>query len=347
MAVQSLALFGGVPQLRNMALQASGLPRELVDELRAVFARRYFANNGPLVRGLDQEAAVAFGFRHAICVGNGASAVMLSLRALAAGGEVLFSALGRPEDLQALRWAGFRPVFFDSDGSVSADDCGRVVATLAEPGQIPAQHPGLVVTASCALDQVRNGSARAVILVFDRRCLIRGADSACILTDDDGLAADLAARRAFHATDVAVDLRLNGKMSEGQAAAVLADLARLPERSAARRAAVDIYRRILGSMPRATLLADGLTLELHADLGIDAPAMSRLLAAEGVACSAPRICGQIDAAGFPDARRRAATWLTLPDHPGIHDNDVHKMRSVLDTIFRHAEEIATIMELQS
>lgn len=341
-AVDDLALFGGRPRFPALARRGGAPAPQLAEALGGIFARRYFANHGPLVRCLDQQLAATFGVRHAICAGNGPAAVMVTLRALAGGGTVAFPALGRGEDFQAIGWAGSDALVFDAGSAAEATLSLPAAAMLAglEPGIAGrGAHPRLVTMASGAIDLLHDGFGSAAILVFDDRCLVGGADSACILTNDDGLAADLRARRAFHAADTAPDLRLNGKMSEGQAAVVLADLAALPQRRTARQATIEAYRRSLATMSGATLLPDGLTLELGADAGIAAPVLARLLRAEGLACAVPRLLSHLDPADFPHARRRTTAWLALPDRPDFTDADGERMRALFETIFRHAGEL--------
>ena len=77
-----------------------------------------------------------------------------------------------------------------------------------------------------------------------------------ITTNDDNLAAKLRTIRSFHpgSTYAQVPVRINGKMSEAQAAFALLTLADLPRNIERNRARHDLYRLKLAGLPGLALL---------------------------------------------------------------------------------------------
>ena len=82
---------------------------QVEEAVRGIFARRYFANNGPLVRQLDAGLAAALGVGHAVCVTNGTAALTLLAMAVARSGEVVVPPDAPRSTIDALRWAGLVP----------------------------------------------------------------------------------------------------------------------------------------------------------------------------------------------------------------------------------------------
>lgn len=179
------------------------------DVVRGIFARRYFANNGPLVRELDAALARALGVRHAICVANGDWALTLLAMAVARQGEVLVRGTTDSSTVHALCWAGLTPVSKPGAGVVAIVD-----VVDAPRGVTPADKPVLVDGRAVAPFRVD-----ALGAVFSLNSIHAG-EGGFIVTNDDDLAARLRTMRNFHPSETfaAVDLRTNAKMSEMQAA---------------------------------------------------------------------------------------------------------------------------------
>lgn len=294
--IGDLALFGGTPALHAIGHGAPHRRQAIADELRAVFDRRYFANNGPLVQRLDRSLAEAAGTRHAICTANPAAAWMILGKALSLVSPLALPVLAPRSVVAITAWTGLTPAY----GDVSSDD-----GDLELLFEGPTLHPA------------------ATVHLLDLPGGISTAGGACITTDDDGLAADLKARRAFHPTPEPIGPRLNGKMSEGQAAVALAGVAELRKQVTDGRARLSAFAGALGSdaglrvmagvngtLPRAACrlcVADGHEL--------DAADYCRILRAEGLPCGGLEWAAAVDPALYPGAvRARSALFDVAIGH---------------------------------
>lgn len=309
---------------------------------RGIWERRYFANNGPLVRQLDDELAHHVGTRHAISVVNGFVALMLVSRALAPeGGEMIVPALGAGLTADALSWAGFTPVFCDVDewGELDAGEVRKCI-TSATRGVAGVRLPGT----SFDIEALETLAAEyEVALLLDARESIGGisvtrpigafgdaevfsltnlrsidaAGGACVTTDDDELSLRLRTMRSFHPGEsfVPVSVRANGKMSEAQAALGLVGLYQLNDTVAINRERLRFYAEALIGTTGAKLFrgltsdtSNASTVVLTIDGG-RASRLANLLAGAGVGATT---LGK-PPPGFPNADRLASRLLFVTD----------------------------------
>ena len=188
----------------------ASLPWPDVEEaVRGIFARRYFANNGPLVRELDAALARALEMQHAICVANGDWALTLLAMAVARQGEVLVRGNADASTFHALLWAGLTPVSKSGDGVVA------IIDVIDGPREVVSVHKPVLVDGR-AVPPFRVDSLGAVFSLNS----IHAGEGGFIVTDDAVLAARLRTMRNFHPSETfaPVGLRTNAKMSEMQAA---------------------------------------------------------------------------------------------------------------------------------
>lgn len=248
------------------------------EAFRGIFERRYFANNGPLVRELDRAFAAVQGTRYAVSVTNESVALALVAKALCAPGDVIVPAYTPPASLCALAWAGLSPRLVDvAEGDVGLT--AKVVApAIAERTVgicgihacgIPSDPHALRAVAlehGCALFFDATASTGvagfgsfgdAEIFSFGPGSPLTGGEGASITTDDETLALTLRTMRNFHAGETFADvpLRINGKMSEAQAALALCSLSELTRRRGTSRQRFETYERLLASIPGISVLA--------------------------------------------------------------------------------------------
>lgn len=90
-------------------------PAEFQRRIADVFGSRWFTNNGPLVRELEDRLRekLETGFCAAFC--NGTVALQIALRALELEGEVITTPFTFPATVHAIEWNGLTPVFADVD----------------------------------------------------------------------------------------------------------------------------------------------------------------------------------------------------------------------------------------
>ncbi len=254
---------------------------EVERAFRGIFERRFFANHGPLVRELDAAFAEATGVDHAVCVTNGTVALMILAQALELSGEVIVPAFTFPATVQALRWAGLEPVFCDVDPQTHMI-CAATVGPLITPRtrgvmgvhlwgracdpdglQALCEDHGLALmfdachAVACTHRGAPIGGLGAgEAFSFHATKVLNGGEGGCITTNDAGLAARLRTIRSFHPgeTFAQVPTRMNGKMSEAQAALALISLKDLPVNVEANRRRYEQYAAILAEVPGLDLV---------------------------------------------------------------------------------------------
>ncbi|AMO35706.1 DegT/DnrJ/EryC1/StrS family aminotransferase [Thauera humireducens] len=253
-SLEQLALFGGPPSFaEEISVGQVNLPpwSEFEDMFTDIFERGYYTNHGPRVAELEAAVERQLGVQHAICVTNGTIALMIAARALRLDGEVIVPAFTFPGTVQALTWAGLEPVFADVD----PDTHGLTAATVAPRigprtcavlgvhlwGR-PCDPVGLQTL--CDLHGIQlfydaahafgcthagkpiGGLGRIEAFSFHATKIVSGAEGGCLTTNDDEIAARARTIRNFHQSGTFADvgLRINGKMSEAQAAMALLSL---------------------------------------------------------------------------------------------------------------------------
>jgi dTDP-4-amino-4,6-dideoxygalactose transaminase len=267
-----IAVFGAAPAFPEpLHVGQLYLPewKKTEEMFRGIFRRRYFTNHGPLVKELDRRFAEHLGVAHAVGVTNGTVALMVAIQALELRGEVIVPAFTFPATVQSLTWAGLTPVFCDVDPATH-----NINAILAEPLITPRTSAILGVhlwgracdpdglTALCvkrglsllydaahAIDcshagRKIGGFGRVETFSFHATKVLNGAEGGCLTTNDGVLADRIRSVRNFHLTEglAKVPLRINGKMTEAQAAMALLGLDDLADNIARNRAIWNVYK---------------------------------------------------------------------------------------------------------
>ncbi|MDG3064001.1 DegT/DnrJ/EryC1/StrS family aminotransferase [Thauera mechernichensis] len=252
--LEQLALFGSPPSFaEEIPVGQVNLPPwdEFKAAFNGIFARGHYTNHGPLVAELEEAVKNALGVRHAICVTNGTIALAIAARALRLGGQVIVPAFTFPGTVQALSWAGLEPVFADVDAHTHGLTAASVAphigpqtsavlgvhlwGTACDPSGLAAlcDAHGLQLFYDAAhafgcshAGQFIGGLGRIEAFSFHATKIISGAEGGCLTTNDDEIAARARTIRNFHQAHSFADvgLRINGKMSEAQAAMALLSL---------------------------------------------------------------------------------------------------------------------------
>lgn len=384
-----LAVLGGRPAFAVPV----GMPRSSWDAdkvataFRGIFERRYFTNNGPLVCEFEEKIAGFLGVRHAICVGNGMLALTILLEAMQLSGEVIVPAIGPPVCLQATRWAGLTPVRCDVDeatGLLSEDTLRplltqrstailgvHVFGNAGDPAALGsfAERQGLTQLfeasngiAGSHTGRPRGGFGAGEAFSFGAGSVLEAAGGGCITTDDDALAGRSQTIRTFQPgqTIATVARRINGKMSEAQAALGLISLADLSARIDAAKARRKAYARGLHNVPGLRLVGRGAAgesdfhdavIEIDAvAAGLDRDCLWTALAAENVVCANPFDPGSrrpastdgkacAEPGDFPATERLRRRLLQLPNRPGVSLADVDTICSLLCDIYAQADAV--------
>ncbi len=211
----------------------------------AVFDRHYFTNHGPLVESLDLEIAEYLGVNHAVCMTSGTIAIMVACKALDLKGTVIVPSFTFCATVQALLWSGLKPIFCDVDNESHNIDTDKIQALIREDTcaivgvhlwgrpcdvnllqSIADKNNLKLIFDAChafgvTSDNIKVGNFGDLeIFSFHATKILNAAEGGCVTTNSPDIAARLKTIRNFHSSDVDADvsLRINGKMSEAQAA---------------------------------------------------------------------------------------------------------------------------------
>jgi dTDP-4-amino-4,6-dideoxygalactose transaminase len=260
------------------------------EALRRVGEGTWFAPLGPEVDAFEREIAETTGRRHALATSSGTAALHLALvvAGVRPGTVVLTSTFTFAATANAIHHAGALPGFVDVDpgtGNLSPallaealDDLGRrgVAVSAVLPvdiygraadhellGAVAARHGVPVVVDSAeSLGARRHGRpaaahGAAAAISFNGNKIVTTSGGGALVCDDDALA-DRARSLATQARlPVAhyehAEVGFNYRLSNVLAAVGRAQLSRLPELSARRRAVRQAYRELVRSLPGVEL----------------------------------------------------------------------------------------------
>jgi dTDP-3-amino-3,4,6-trideoxy-alpha-D-glucose transaminase len=234
---------------------------------------------GREVDAFEREFAAASGAQYAVGTGNGTDALALILRGLGVGpgDEVITTALSAAYTALAIVMAGARPVFADIDpermtldpASVERVITERTAAILpvhlyGQPADLPAlaslaSRHGLALVEDCCQAHLATCEGRAVgtfgaagaFSFYPTKNLGALGDGGAVLTNDARLAQRIKRLRNGGQSDRYhhIELGVNSRLDEMQAAILRARLAYLPSRTARRRALAAAYRAGLAGAP--------------------------------------------------------------------------------------------------
>lgn len=286
---------------------------------KGVFERRFYTNHGPLVAAFEDRVAERLGVAHVICVANGTVALMIAAKAAGLSGEVIVPAYTFPATVQALVYAGLEPALCDVDPSTHAVTAETVAAALSpktaaivgvhmwgRPCDVEglsslAEDRGLhlMFDAAHAFDisiggRKVGGFGLCEVFSFHATKVLNCGEGGCIATNDSAFAAACRTAANFHdrAGDVETPLRINGKMSEAQAAMGLVGLETLDSVIEGNRARYAQYRDRLEAAPGVRFIdhAAGLrsncqyvVLEVDPECAVDQMALIEAMRVNGIA----------------------------------------------------------------
>lgn len=335
------------------------------DAVRAAIARvidRAWFVLGPEVDAFEQEFAAACRATHAVGVGSGTDALALILRALGVGpgDEVITTPLSAAYTAMAIVMAGAHPVFADIDPDRMTLDpaaaeravTNRTAALLpvhlyGQPADMQAfaalaSRKGLALVedccqahlATCGGQPVGTFGAAGAFSFYPTKNLGALGDGGAVVTRDAALAARIARLRNGGQTDRYrhIEIGINSRLDELQAAILRARLPLLEPRTAQRRALAAAYRSLLRdapvSVPRE--FDAGHVYHLFPIRARHRGALQDRLRASGIetlvhypiAISRQEAFEPFGAADCPHAIRAADEVLSLPLYPGLDINAV-------------------------
>ena len=325
---------------------------------------------GPELAAFEQEFADATGASLAIGVGTGTDALALALRALGIGpgDEVITSPLSAAYSALAIVMAGARPVFADIDPerltldprATAAAVTSRTAAILpvhlyGQPADMPAlaevaTRHGLAIVedccqahlATCDGRPVGGFGAAAAYSFYPTKNLGALGDAGAITTNDAALAERAKRLRNGGQTDRYrhVEVGVNSRLDEIQAAVLRARLALLPEWTTRRRTLAARYRGALartGAVRVPREFDAGHVYHLFPVLSTSRAALQAHLAASGVETlihypvpipKQPAMADQHPAA-CPIAERVCADVLSLPLYPSLNPEAIERVAGAI------------------
>jgi dTDP-4-amino-4,6-dideoxygalactose transaminase len=382
--IADFAAFGGTPIFEHaVSPDQLNLPpwEELETALRGIFARRYFANGGPLVRRLDERFAEFLGVGHAVCVTNETVALMILAKAFDLRGEAVVPAFSPRFVSQALAWAGLTPVECDVDESsltITAETVAphltdRTVAVVgthafgrpcdANALAALAKRHGLAVffdatqALGCADGAVGTVGAlgQGEVFSFQSSAILDGAEGGCITTNDEPAARKFRTIRNFYVPAERVPLRINGKMAEGPPALLLAGMQHFQEYVDANSQRYEAYAAGLEEIPGVRLL-DGrppsrntyqsIVAEIDEErYGLNRDELRRLLLAENAVLGVP--FDRTGDTGMPVSDGLFRRLALLPNTQRLSPDGVRRLCERIADIGRHAAALRTAMRERS
>lgn len=369
------------PRIRFVDLHLTEEAGEIRAAMDRVIERAWFVL-GPEVDAFEREFAALSGAPHAIGTGNGTDAIAAVLRALGVGpgDEVITTPLSAAYTALAIVMAGARPVFADIDperltldpAAVERAITTRTKALLpvhlyGQPADMKAfaalaSRRGLALIEDCCQAHLATCDGQAVgtygvagaFSFYPTKNLGALGDGGAVITRDAALAERLRCLRNGGQTDRYhhVEMGVNSRLDELQAAILRARLPLLRARTEQRRALAAEYRRRLSDAPVSvpvemdpghvyhlfpvrTTRRTALQAHLHS-AGIDT------LVHYPVAISRQPAFTSTHPAECPIANRAADEVLSLPLHPGLSLADVAVVSDAVRSFAGHGgKELAS------
>jgi len=252
--MHELAIAGGNPRFSEPL--HVGRPnvcdaRQVLVRIEDMLKRRWFTNDGPIVREFEQKIASVIGVKHCVTMCNATVALEIAIRALELRGEVIVPSYTFVATAHALQWQEITPVFADIDPSTYTVDPGCLdrLLTPRTTGIIGvhvwgrpcntqaiekfAKRHGLKVMYDAAHafgcsheGKMVGGFGECEVLSFHATKFLNSFEGGAIVTDNDDLAEKVRLMRnfGFAGYDRVIYLGINGKMTEVCAAMGLTSL---------------------------------------------------------------------------------------------------------------------------
>lgn len=352
---------------------APGLREDAADVQAAV--ARVIASGwyilGPEVEAFETEFATFCGARHAVGVGTGTDALALILKGLGigAGDEVITTPLSAAYTALAISAAGARPVFADIDPMRLTLDPSAIERAISprtrailpvhlygQPADMTAierlaeRHRLAVVEDCCQAHGATAGGrpvgtigAAGAFSFYPTKNLGALGDGGAVVTNDRELAERIKRLRNGGQTDRYhhVELGVNSRLDELQAAVLRARLPYLPRWTARRRALGAAYRLQLREAPVQLLeeFDGGHVYHLFVVMSDERPRLQRHMMEAGVESlihypvpipDQPAFAG-VAPARCPQAQIACSRVLSLPMHPGLGDDDLRTVAEAVTT----------------
>jgi len=249
-----LAIFGGKPTFPkplHVGVPNLGDRERLHSRIESILTRRVLTNRGPLVIEFEERVADIVGVRHCVAMSNGTVALEIVTRALGFEHEVITPSMTFVATAHALQWQRVTPVFCDivPGGHHLDPACVKDLVTPRTSGILPVNLWGRPCNIDTIMSVARQydlpvvfdsahafgcsykgkmigGFGRAEVFSFHATKFINSFEGGAVVTDDTELAETVRLMQnfGFEGRDTVVDVGINGKMTEIEAAMGLTSL---------------------------------------------------------------------------------------------------------------------------
>jgi dTDP-4-amino-4,6-dideoxygalactose transaminase len=287
--------------------------------MRGIIGRQYYTNHGPLVQELEARLTDYCQVRNVITVTNATVGLYLVFLGLALKGKILMPSFTFVAAAQAAVLAKLDPVFCEVDPRTH--QMTPATAEQALEAQVSAVCTASLWGGTTDISALSDwAGARGLPLIFDSAHgfgvertegklgrfgqaevfsfhatkIMSATEGGCVCTDDDELAERIRNMRSNYGIrrPMPVQLTVNARMSEAQAAIALMSLEGIDERIANNKLIFDTYRSALETVPGVRLVQPSnvsrsnyqyVVIEIAEDLfGMSRDLLWSLLRAEGV-----------------------------------------------------------------
>jgi dTDP-4-amino-4,6-dideoxygalactose transaminase len=267
-----LAVLGGTPAFSeplHVGRPNIGNRQRFLELVMDMFDRRWFTNDGPLVREFEKRVADIAGVRHCVAMCNATVALEIAVRALDFSGEVIIPSFTFVATAHALQRQEITPVFADLDPrthNIDADaverhitprttgiigvhvwgrGCDtRALETIAARRGLRVMYDAAHAFGCSHQGRMVGGFGACEVFSFHATKFLNTFEGGAVVTNDDGLAAKMRLMRnfGFAGYDRVIYLGTNAKMPEICAAMGLVSLDALDEIIGANRLNWQAYR---------------------------------------------------------------------------------------------------------
>lgn len=265
--------------MRKIPLVKPHIPKlvEIEGDLRKMLDSGRLTNFGPFSKSLEKKVCRLIGIKHALCVSNATTGLLMLLSVLPKGSEVLVPSFTFLPTVQAVLWNSLRPVFVDIDAHtytisptiasslVSAktsaivgvhafgNPCAiRELEILAKDMKIKLFFDSAHAFGAKYHDSYLGGFGDAEVFSFSATKLLPCGEGGVITTNDDSIYEAILNRRNYGFTFGSYDceqMGLNGKMPEFSAILGIHGINTIDERVRKRNEIAQEYIRGLSVLP--------------------------------------------------------------------------------------------------
>ena len=282
-SIYDLAIFGGSPAFHSTlhVNRPNTGDRSTFDRyIDSAWNSRWFTNDGPLVRELEDKLQNYLDVKHCILTSNGTAALAATINALNLSGEIILPSFTFISTAHTLALNKIKPVFCDIDPqswNIDFEQCEKLISdkttaiipthTFGHPCEINkleeiVRRRGLklIFDSAHAFGCGYNGKmigrfGDAEIFSFHATKVFHTFEGGAITTNNDTLAYRLKKFRNFGFNDMGQieNVGTNAKMSETHAAMGLTNLKSLTKFIKQNEAGFELYDRYLNSIPGLTI----------------------------------------------------------------------------------------------